>query len=375
MKKFLFFFLAALIVCGQWATVSARYNLGQRKAYNEIKAGDTIAIQGISDNAGNGYRFIAGAQLQTPFTEDCVFTVEEGPADIRTGEPTYFLRNIVADKYFGKNGLRGTGPSGWNDTRLVSTPDSAYNFMLACAADSTQEWKEQHNFDELSTVFIYSYVSGSEDKYVNMCNWGYYEPEKIYMWGYTDTNPWDVYSVMYEKDLCGELADLVDYYSSLNLEFPAGSDPGFYPTETAQAFTTAMDEAIAEITYAIENERYGFVTILIDKSVAELVLVLTIRGIPPDSSQTFVEILDTAVAFEHRLALFVDDDGFAGFIVIQMGKPFVEESRGAAFSHHSVESSGDDHTASLVQEALLLPVLVTRRNKAQQPLVESIVIT
>ena len=245
MKKFLFFFLAALIVCGQWATVSARYNLGQRKAYNEIKAGDTIAIQGISDNAGNGYRFIAGAQLQTPFTEDCVFTVEEGPADIRTGEPTYFLRNIVADKYFGKNGLRGTGPSGWNDTRLVSTPDSAYNFMLACAADSTQEWKEQHNFDELSTVFIYSYVSGSEDKYVNMCNWGYYEPEKIYMWGYTDTNPWDVYSVMYEKDLCGELADLVDYYSSLNLEFPAGSDPGFYPTETAQAFTTAMDEAIA----------------------------------------------------------------------------------------------------------------------------------
>ncbi|MBO4731097.1 MAG: dockerin type I repeat-containing protein [Bacteroidaceae bacterium] len=245
MKKFLFFLLTALILCGQWSTVSARYNLGQRKAYNEIKVGDTIAIQGISDNANNGYRFIAGAQLQTAFTEDCVFAVEEGPADIRTGEPTYFLRNIVADRYFGKNGLRGTGPTGWNDTRLVSTPDSAYNFMLACAADSTQEWNGQHNFDENSTVFIYSYNNGSEDKYVNMCNWGWYEAYKIYMWGYTDTSPWDVYSVMYEKDLRGELADLVDYYSSLNLEFPAGSDPGFYPTEIAEAFITAMDEATA----------------------------------------------------------------------------------------------------------------------------------
>ena len=245
MKKFLFFLLTALLLCGQWSTVSARYNLGQRKAYNEIKVGDTIAIQGISDNANNGYRFIAGAQLQTAFTEDCVFAVEEGPADIRTGEPTYFLRNIVADRYFGKNGLRGTGPTGWNDTRLVSTPDSAYNFMLACAADSTQEWNGQHNFDENSTVFLYSYNNGSEDKYVNMCNWGWYEAYKIYMWGYKDTNPWDVYSVMYEKDLRGELADLVDYYSSLNLEFPAGSDPGFYPTEIAEAFITAMDEATA----------------------------------------------------------------------------------------------------------------------------------
>ena len=260
MKRFLFFLLTALMICGQWSTVSARYNLVQRKAYNEIKVGDTIAIQGISDNANNGYRFIAGAQLQTAFTEDCVFTVEEGPADIRTGDPTYFLHNLVADKYFGKNGLRGTSPSGWNDTRLVSTPDSAYNFMLACAADSTQEWNGQHNFDEGSTVFIYSYNNGSEDKFVNMCNWGYYEPEKIYMWGYKDTSPWDVYSVTYEKDLRGDLADLVDYYSSLNLEFPAGSDPGFYPTELAEAFITAMDEAtVASMTEHTDAEYQQYI--------------------------------------------------------------------------------------------------------------------
>ncbi|MBQ7742115.1 MAG: dockerin type I repeat-containing protein [Bacteroidaceae bacterium] len=245
MKKFLFFLLTALIVCGQWSTVSARYNLGNRIAYDQLKVGDTIAIQGISDANNNGYRFIAGALLQTAFTEECVFTVEEGPADIRTGDPTYFLRNIVADKYFGKNGLRGTGPTGWNDTRLVSTPDSAYNFMLVCAADSAQDWNGQHNYDEGSTVFIYSYNNGSEDKFINMCNWGWFEAEKIYMWGYKDTSPWDIYQVMYEKDLKGDLADLVDFYSSLNLEFPAGSDPGFYPSELVDAFTTAMDEATA----------------------------------------------------------------------------------------------------------------------------------
>ncbi|MBR4782344.1 MAG: hypothetical protein IK023_00455 [Bacteroidaceae bacterium] len=244
MKKFLFLLLTALVVNGQWSPVSARYNLGERKAYDQIKVGDTIAIQGISDASNNGYRFIGGAQLQSVFTEDCAFVVEEGPSDMRTGEATIFLRNIVHDKYFGKNGLRGSGPSGWNDTRLVSTPDSAYNFLLCCAADSSEAWNGQHNFDDKSTVFCYSYASGNEGKYVFMCNWGWYESEKIYMWGYHDTNPWDVYSVVYEKDLSGDLADLVDYYNSLNLDFPAGSDPGFYPTELASAYEKAMEEAV-----------------------------------------------------------------------------------------------------------------------------------
>ena len=179
MKKNLLLIALFFMASALWNGVDARYNLGSRKAYNEIKVGDTIAIQGISDNANNGYRFIAGAQLQTAFTSDCVFAVEEGPADIRTGEATIFLRNIMADKYFGKNGLRGTGPTGWNDQRLVSTPDSAYNFLLCCAADSSQAWNGQANYDAGSTVFCYSYTQGSEDKYVYMCNWGYYEAEKI----------------------------------------------------------------------------------------------------------------------------------------------------------------------------------------------------
>ena len=197
MKKFLSL-VALLLACSAlWNGADARYIIGDRKAYNEIKPGDTIAIQGISDASNNGYRYISGAALQTVFTADCVFAVEEGPADIRTGEATIFLRNLEKNLYFGKNGLRGTNPNGWNDTRLVSTPDSAYNFVLQCAADSSETWNGQTNFDATSVVFCYSY--GEEDKYAFMCNWGWYEPEKIYFWSYHDTNPWDVYSVSYER--------------------------------------------------------------------------------------------------------------------------------------------------------------------------------
>ena len=104
MKKFLSL-VALLLACSAlWNGADARYIIGNRKAYNEIKPGDTITVQGISDASNNGYRYIGGAALQTAFTADCVFEVEEGPADIRTGEATIFLRNLETNLYFGKNG-------------------------------------------------------------------------------------------------------------------------------------------------------------------------------------------------------------------------------------------------------------------------------
>ncbi|MBR3114733.1 MAG: dockerin type I repeat-containing protein, partial [Bacteroidaceae bacterium] len=255
MKKFLSL-VALLLACSAlWNGADARYIIGNRKAYNEIKPGDTITVQGISDASNNGYRYIGGAALQTAFTADCVFEVEEGPADIRTGEATIFLRNLETNLYFGKNGLRGTRPNGWNDQRLVSTPDSAYNFMLCCAADSTEAWNGQANYDATSVVFCYSFGE-EEDNYVFMCNWGWYEPEKIYMWGYHDTNPWDVYSITYEKDLSGDLAELVEYYNSLDLDFTPGTDPGFYPEELTTAYNTAMEEAMQAILTDHTDDEY-----------------------------------------------------------------------------------------------------------------------
>ena len=130
--------------------------------------------------------------------------------------------------------------------------------MLCCAADSTEAWNGQANYDATSVVFCYSFGE-EEDNYVFMCNWGWYEPEKIYMWGYHDTNPWDVYSITYEKDLSGDLAELVEYYNSLDLDFTPGTDPGFYPEELTTAYNTAMEEAMQAILTDHTDDEYQHV--------------------------------------------------------------------------------------------------------------------
>ncbi|MDY3063838.1 MAG: dockerin type I repeat-containing protein, partial [Bacteroidaceae bacterium] len=255
MKKLLLFF-ALIVVSALCNEADARYNLGSRKAYNEIKSGDTIAIQGISDNANNGYRYIGAGVLQTVFTEDCVFEVEEGPVDLRTGDPTYFLRQLAQGKYLGKNGLRGSQAASNSDVRLVSTPDSAYNVAFYSAADSSAAWNGQSNFDATSVVMCYSYEDGSEPSWSYLCNWGWFAAEQIWVWGYQDTNPWDVYQVYETSDPLGDLEDLIDYYTSLNLDFTAGTDPGFYPKELADAYNTALEEANRAVISELSDEEY-----------------------------------------------------------------------------------------------------------------------
>ncbi|MCH5178289.1 MAG: hypothetical protein J1F13_01300, partial [Prevotellaceae bacterium] len=176
-----------------------RYVIGQRKAYNEINVGDIIAIQGIADAEYHGYRYIGAGKLQKEFTSDCVYKVEKGFVDIRTGEPTVFLRQLSQNKYIGKNGNIGEKPNDYNDVKLVSTTDSAYNFALYCAADSSISYSWQLNFDAKSTVFCYSYGKNNND-YRFICNWGMGNAEDIYIWQYNDTNPWDVYEVLIYDD-------------------------------------------------------------------------------------------------------------------------------------------------------------------------------
>ena len=256
MRKFLSLFALLLLAGATWNAIDARYTLGTRKAYNEINVGDIIAIQGISDAATHGYRFIADGKLQKVFTADCAYEVEQGPADLRTGEPTYFLRQIAQDKYFGMNGLRGEY-SGGGGTRLVSTPDSAFNFALYCAADSSVAWNGQQNFDANSTVFCYSYGEEPTD-YNFICNWGYStsDPAYIWVWQYNDTNCWDVYELIYSDDPAGDLSDLIEFYESLDLQFTPGTNPGNFPAELVDAYNNALTKAISAIATGATDEEY-----------------------------------------------------------------------------------------------------------------------
>lgn len=244
MRKILLLLVTLLLVGASWTEVGARYNLGDRKAYDQISAGDTVAIQGISDNANNGYRYIASGVLQTTFTEECVYVVEDGPADIRTGGATYFFRQVVSDKYLGLNALRGEAIPSSSATRMVATPDSAYNFAICCAQDSSQAWNGQQNFDATSVALCYSYADGDgNNSYAFLCNWGWYDADAIHIWSYKDTNPWDIYQVYETADAQGELDDLLNLYTTLDLNFTAGSDPGYYPSDLVDAYKSALEEA------------------------------------------------------------------------------------------------------------------------------------
>ncbi|MGN1236518.1 MAG: hypothetical protein ACI4TS_03645, partial [Bacteroidaceae bacterium] len=283
MKKFLL--LLALVMMGaMWSSVDARWVIGDRKTAADIKPGDTIVIEQSSRASYLGYYIQAvngsrGVEMLsgTGVDDAAVIVVEEGPADLRTGGPTVYLRMVASDKYIG-NGTTWAGGCGvasdpakaanflvlscaedipWSTTVAWSTPDSRRPGMEGM--DEIANWRENTNAggrgsDENSVGFAYS---TSDTKSLYLAFWYNTEPNVI-IWQYTDTNQWNVYSASYEKSLQEDLTNLIDLYTSnTEVEFIAGTAPGYYGAAEVEAYENALQNALAvAINPSLTDEEY-----------------------------------------------------------------------------------------------------------------------
>lgn len=281
-KALLFMFL--VLMGAMWSSVDARWVIGDRKTADEIKVGDTIVIEQSSRTTYLGYYIQAtnsdaGVEVLsgTGVDDAAMIVVEEGPADLRTGEPTVLLRLLATDMYIGTTYWTGGGCG------VVADPANAGNFLiLSCAEDipwsTTVAWAETTTLrpgmegmdeisnwrtntntggrgsDENSVGFAYS-TSETTTNYLGF--WYSTEPDLI-IWQYTDTNQWNVYEATYEKEPKDDLATIIDQYTSnTDVEFIAGTDPGYYDAEKVDAYNQTLEEALViSVTEGLSDDEY-----------------------------------------------------------------------------------------------------------------------
>ncbi|MBR4649185.1 MAG: hypothetical protein IKO67_03425 [Bacteroidaceae bacterium] len=285
MKKFLLLMLSVLMGA-MMSSVDARWELGDQKGASDIKVGDTIVLEFIDLSHYVEGRFLAGS-AETPagvISDENIYVVEEGPLDIRTGAPTVYLKHVVENGYLKYNG-------GWQTISYDPDPANAANMqILSCAVDIP--WSNTYSFDEYETIrdedgkpvyrddaeytenevaswrnhggvkkasdlsvgFCYSTGENlySSDDYHYLGSWD--SADNIWFWQYTDTNQWNVYGVNYISDLQGDLQTLIDLYLEEG-EYVAGTDPGYYEEDVANAYNEAMQEALTiSITGTTDEE-------------------------------------------------------------------------------------------------------------------------
>ena len=260
MKK-LFTIATLIVVAAFWTTADARWVVGARKSASEIKAGDTVVINYAASEAYSDYYLQAAdddhKDLGVMVAQGmglgaaAIITLEEGPEDLRTGEPTFLLKLVASDKYIGNNYYDwyniGQG--------AVSTPDKAANFqILSCGeeipwydetrSDDFTKWTRASDavWDEKSVGFSAS-PSSSDFCYLAFWNYASSSPRAI-TWKYTNSIEWNVYDVTYEKDYRDDLEALINSYSTASSDFVGGSNPGFYDEQVIEAYNSVLENAM-----------------------------------------------------------------------------------------------------------------------------------
>lgn len=268
MKKTLLLMLLMLIGA-LGSQVSARWELGDQKGASEINVGDTIVLE-YRCNLSLLDRYLTGHKLGQAgvVADENIYTVEEGPLDIRTGAKTIYLKQVSTGGYLSFNGS-------WGTLTYPTTPTDSSNVqVISCGEDipwsNTYGWdqyqsgmfrpnatdtaKEVANWrvpgdgkqaNDKSVAFSHSYTNKDGDMtFAYLGTWA--NADNIWFWQYTDANQWNVYGVNYILDLKGDLQALIDEYTAEG-EYVAGTDPGFYQQEVADAYNEALVAALTAV--------------------------------------------------------------------------------------------------------------------------------
>ncbi len=236
-----------------WNTVDARLVQSDRIPADQIKAGDTIALEGGTMSGASDWFLVISDEGKVTnhqgFSSRACWIVSEGPVNC-LGQQTYYLQNLETGEFFANskddpmtNGFGGS----W-----IPKKDIEYAVPLAIysAADSTQRADNYGPiWDNNSAVFCFlknDYAETYATKYRNfVCNCAYWGSGNVFSWGeYYDTNAWNVYRAHYEHDLQGDLQALIDEISEAGIDYESGTEPGLYPQDKVDAFNAALEEAL-----------------------------------------------------------------------------------------------------------------------------------
>ena len=262
MKRFSLFL--SLLICAMWTTLStyARWDLGDQLDAASIVPGKMIVFEYACNKSMQSRWFTNNkiADAAGLVVDEAIWVVEEGPKDIRTGEPTVYLRNYGTGTYIGrKDGLALTGIENAANFQVMdysveipwSTGYAWDKYQYGVIRDDLQgqatEWignwyrtSGQELLNDKSVGFAYSLGDDiNKNDHVTWLN-GY---GKGCFANYMDCINWNAYEITYVNDKAGDLTTLINQYIEEG-EYTAGDAPGFYTDEAAEAYNAALENAL-----------------------------------------------------------------------------------------------------------------------------------
>lgn len=240
--------------------VSARYDIDGIKSASALKVGDSIVIEcALREELLGRYILNDGLTTGSIIGDESVFIVEQGPADIRTGAATIYLRRVSDDKYLSGNSGSLQYSSEISDATSFqvvscgedipwSTGGAWENYVYGVNKDGTTDgwipnWALPNNNagPKVATDASVGLAISTGEKITDYTWLGYYGGPG-YM-GYADCNQWNLYAVHFVSDYAGDLESLINQYADEG-EYTAGTDPGFYQEDVANAYQSALENAM-----------------------------------------------------------------------------------------------------------------------------------
>ena len=267
-KKLLLLFAFAL-TAATWTTMDARWVVGERKNASQIKAGDTVVINPASQERYAGWFVQAADDAHRSYGvmvaegmgvgNAAIITFEQGPNDIRTDAPTLLVKLVDNDQYIDNHWWDWSG-GGFHATTNIEK--AAAFQVLSCAepapwydpnkGDDFDNWsnapwvaKDDAVWDDNSVVFScspnendFGYVSFSHDTQ----QWG--GGGHLILSHWTHSCQFNVYEVKYERELRQDLEELIDAYTSSEMDYMGGSAPGYFAQSAVDEYENLLQEAM-----------------------------------------------------------------------------------------------------------------------------------
>ena len=256
MKKILSLLVIAFVAAA-WMSMSARWVIGERKNASQIQAGDTVVLQfAARESQSDRYLQVADASYTDRdliigkglgIGSAAIITFEQGPNDIRTEAPTFYMKFVENNKYIEAKYYVWSAPG----MTLTESIDKAAPWQVLSCGEPIPWYKEDDSFthwsfaddaitDDNSVGFS---VSPSETSFAYLSYWVDTGNQLPITWAYCSGNQWNVYSVTYEEDLRDDLQELIDSYAG-DADYVGGTDPGFMDQDAIDSYESILESAL-----------------------------------------------------------------------------------------------------------------------------------
>ena len=263
-----------LVAMAAWNTAYARWDLGEQLGASEIVPGKMIVFEYACNRSMEGRWFTNNKIADAPglLVDDAIWVVEEGPKDIRTGEPTIYLRNYGSGKYIAKKD--GVALTDISEAANFQVMDYSVEipWSTGYAWDKYQYGVIREELQGVATEWIGNWyrTAGQELLNANTIGFAYSTGDNInkndnVTWlngygkgcfaNYMDCINWNAYEITYVNDKAGDLTALINQYIEEG-EYTAGTDPGFYEESAAEKYNTALENALGVSITGVTDEEF-----------------------------------------------------------------------------------------------------------------------